>query len=103
MAKLVFDFSELIIYCLHDKKINFTNAISQEVNCKMLLVELFQSIQFACQKELEELLEMNHFHLVEKLYLKEKISKLANKNMTCLFSRDDCLATRELGTKKKTN
>jgi len=78
MAKIVFSFSKLITYCLHDKKRKFTNAIKPEMISKKSLAELFQSLRFICEKELEELWEIDHFHLVESYYIKEKISKLTN-------------------------
>ncbi|CAG8728314.1 34424_t:CDS:2, partial [Racocetra persica] len=38
----------------------------------------YSLLQVACRKELEELLEMNHVHLVERYHIKGKISKLVN-------------------------
>src|SRR5436305_450405 len=78
MAKIVFDFSKLIIYCLHDKKIRFTNAVRQEINCKTFIAELFQNLQIACQEKLEELLEMHHFHLIKRKDIKHKIERLVD-------------------------
>ena len=35
MTQVIFDFSELITDCLHDKEIKFTNAVSQEIDSKV--------------------------------------------------------------------
>ena len=80
MAKIVFDFSELVTNCLHAEKNKFTNAIKLEISCKKFARELFQSLRFTSQGELEELLATNHFHLVESSAIKEKISKVLNNN-----------------------
>src|SRR4051794_27751403 len=80
MAKIIFGFSELIIDCLHDKKRKFTNAIKPKMIGKKTFAELFQNLQFICEKELEELLSTDHFHLVENSYIKEKISKLISND-----------------------
>jgi len=76
MAKIVFDFSELITDCLHDKAEKFTNAIKLETSCKKFVAELFRSFQFASRGELEEVLDSDHFHFVESFYIKEKISEI---------------------------
>lgn len=76
MAKVVFDFSELITNCLHNKKRKFTNAIKLGINNKEFIAELFRSFQFVSRGELEELLSTNHFHFVESSYIKEKISEI---------------------------
>ena len=81
MTKIVFDFSELITDCLHDKEIKFTNAISQEIDGKLFISELFKSLQFVCQEaELEELFQQEHFHFVNSLYTKKKIERLVDND-----------------------
>ena|SRR6185369_9275248 len=87
MARIVFDFSELITTCLHDKEKKFTNAIKLETSCKKFTAELLRSLQFASSGELTELLEADHFHSVESAYIKEKISKIIN---------DDYLYTKRI-------
>jgi hypothetical protein len=47
MVQIVFDFSEIITDCLHDRKIKFTNAISQEIDSKIFIAELFQNLQLS--------------------------------------------------------
>src|SRR5437879_3332910 len=156
MTQVIFDFSELITDCLHEPEIKFTNAISQEIDSKVFISELFQNLKLACSEELKELLEMDHFHLVKSRYIKEKIERLIDndyinleklcqiplgkeprlygnlqkikhsnlylfkslildpnhliyeeikfnklKNLTCLFSETDCLATKKMGLKKQ--
>ena len=157
MTQIVFDFSELIIDCLHDKDIKFTNSLSQEMDRKAFISELFQNLQLACQEtELKELFKREHFHFVQNPYIIGKIERLINnkylelttlcqiplgqtprlygnlqkvkhtnlylfkalildpnhliyeetqfnklKNLTCLFSKTDCLTTRKMGIKKK--
>lgn len=76
MAKIVFSFSGLIIDCLHDKKSKFTNAIKPAIISKKTLAELFQNLQLISQKDLADLWEMDHFHLVESSYIKEKIGTI---------------------------
>ena len=79
MPQIVFDFKDLIIHCLHDKEIGFTNAISQEIDSKTFISELFQNLQLACQEnELKELFQQEHFHFVQKPYVKEKIESLVD-------------------------
>lgn len=79
MSQIVFDFSELITDCLHDKEIKFTNAISQEIESKVFISELFRSLKFTCQEtELKELFKQDHFHFVQNPYIKEKIESLAD-------------------------
>jgi hypothetical protein len=158
MSQIVFDFKDLIINCLHDEEIKFTNAVSPEIDSKQFISELFQNLKLTCQEaELEELFQQEHFHLIRDTYTKEKIEKLVDnpyldynklcqiplshefrlygnlkkikytsiylfkslildpnhliyndqkytklKNLTCLFSEDDCLETKKLGVKKKT-
>lgn len=80
MTKIIFGFSELSTNCLHDKKDKFTNAVKLELISKITFAELFRSLQSICEKELEELLEMDHFHLVENSYIKERISKLVSSD-----------------------
>ena len=59
MSQIVFDFSELITTCLHKPAIKFTNAISQEIDSKTFISELFQNLKLTCQEaELEELFNM---------------------------------------------
>jgi len=157
MSQIVFDFKELITDCLHEPEIKFTNAISQKIENKKFIFELFESFKFACQEtELEELFQQEHFHFIQSSYIKEKIEKLADnpyfdynrlcqiplgqearlygnlkkikhsdfyrfqalifdpnhliyeennfnklKNLTCLFSKKDCLTTRKRGAKNK--
>jgi hypothetical protein len=157
MTQVVFDFSEIITDCLHDKEIKFTNAINQEIDNKVLISELFKNLQLTCQEtELKELFQKEHFHFVQNSYIIEKIERLVDnpyldynklcqiplgqiprlygnlqkikhtklylfkalildpnhliyeekqfnklKNMTCLFSKTDCLETKRLGIKKK--
>ena len=79
MAQIVFDFKDLITYCLHDKEIKFTNAISQEIDSKTFISELFRNLQLTCQEtELRELFHRDHFHFVQKPYVKEKIESLVD-------------------------
>src|SRR3954451_15689159 len=79
MSQVVFDFKELLTNCLHDKEIKFTNAISQGIDSKRFIAELFGNLKFACQEaELEELFKQEHFHLVKSRYIKEKIEKLVD-------------------------
>src|SRR4051794_12766583 len=79
MSQIVFDFKELITDCLHEPEIKFTNAISQEIDNKRFISELFQNLQLTCQEaELKELLERDHFHVVLNSYIKGKIEKLVD-------------------------
>ena len=79
MSQIVFDFGELITNCLHDEENSFTNAISQEMDIKTFISELFQNLKLTCQKtELKELLEREHFHLVKSRNIKEKIESLVD-------------------------
>jgi hypothetical protein len=78
MTQVIFDFSELVTNCLHDKEIKFTNAISQEIDSKKTISELFKGFKLVCRKELKELLEADHSHLVKSRYVKEKIEKLVD-------------------------
>jgi hypothetical protein len=157
MTQILFDFSELITDCLHDKEIKFTNAISHEIDSKAFIAELFQNLQLTCREtELKELFRREHFHFVQKPHIIEKIESLVNspyldynklcqiplgkeprlyrnlkkikhtnlylfkalildpnhliyeetkfnklKNLTCLFSENDCPETRKIGLKGK--
>nr|CAG8530809.1 2856_t:CDS:2 [Entrophospora candida] len=77
--QVIFDFSELIINCLHDEKNSFTNAISPEIDSKVFISELFQNLKLACQEtELKELFRQGHFHFVQNSYIIEKIEKLVD-------------------------
>src|SRR5256885_141906 len=78
MTQIVFDFSELITDCLHEPEIKFTNAISREIDSKTFIAELFKGFKLVCRKELKELLEMDHSHLVKSRYIKEKIESLVD-------------------------
>jgi len=78
MSQVIFDFSELITDCLHDQEINFTNAIIQGLDSKKTISELFKDFKLVCRKELRELLEMDHSHLVKSRYIKEKIERLVD-------------------------
>jgi hypothetical protein len=79
MTQIVFDFSELIIDCLHDKDIKFTNSLSQEMDRKAFISELFQNLQLACQEtELKELFKRERFHFVQNPYIIGKIERLIN-------------------------
>ncbi len=79
MTQIVFDFKDLIIHCLHDKEIKFTNAVNLEIDAKNFISELFQNLKLTCQEaELEELLERDHFHLLHNPYTKKKIEKLVD-------------------------
>ncbi|CAG8755708.1 12036_t:CDS:2, partial [Cetraspora pellucida] len=49
---------------------------SKKKDGRTSIAELFQNLKLACQRELEELLEMDHFHLVKSRYIKEKIERL---------------------------
>jgi hypothetical protein len=56
MAQVIFDFKELIVDCLHDEEIKFTNAINPEIDRKRFISELFENLKFTCQEaDLEEL------------------------------------------------
>ena len=157
MPQIVFDFKDLIIHCLHDKEVKFTNAIRQEMDNKAFVSELFQNLQLTCQEtELKELFRQEHFHFIQNSYVAGKIERLVGKpyldynklcqiplgkeprlygnlqkvkhtnlylfkslvldpnhliyneqnfkklkNLTCLFSKKDCLETKKPGTKKK--
>ncbi|CAG8824895.1 39729_t:CDS:10 [Gigaspora margarita] len=61
--------------CLFEE---FTNAISQELEAKPFVAELSQNLKLACREELEELLKMDHFHLIKSRYIKEKIENLVD-------------------------
>lgn len=79
MAQIVFDFSGLITYCLHDKEIKFSNAIGSEIDSKIFISQLFQNLQITCQEtELKKLFQQEHFHFVQKPYIKEKIERLVD-------------------------
>src|SRR5438128_3335294 len=79
MSQIVFDFSELIINCLHEPEIKFTNAISQEIDSKTFIAELFQNLQLTCQEtELKELFQQEHFHFVQNPHIIEKIESLVD-------------------------
>ena len=81
MSQVDFDFSELIIHCLHDEKIRFTNAISLEIDSKTFISELFQNLQMICQEtELKELFRQEHFHFVQNPYIVGKVEKLVDKS-----------------------
>lgn len=69
MSQVIFDFSELIADCLHDQEINFTNAIVRGLDSKKTISELFKDFKLVCRKELRELLEMDHSHLVKSRYI----------------------------------
>ena len=159
MPEIIFDFKELITDCLHDPEIKFTNAVSQEIDSKVFISELFQNLRLTCQEaELKELFRQEHFHFVQNSYIIEKIERLVGnpyldynklcqiplgkeprlygnlqkikhtnlylfkvlifdpnhliyeetkfnklKNLTCLFSKTDCSATRKMGLKKIRN
>src|SRR6185312_1144776 len=79
MPQILFDFSELITDCLHEPEVKFTNAISQELDSKAFISELFQNLQLTCQKtELKELFKKEHFHFVQNSYVIEKIERLVD-------------------------
>lgn len=79
MTQVIFDFSKLIINCLHDKELSFTNAISPETDSKQFVSELFQNLQLTCQEtELKELFQREHFHFVQNSYIIEKIEILVD-------------------------
>ena len=79
MTRVAFDFSEVVIDCLHDEEIKFTNAIDPEVDSSEFIAELFQNLRLTCQEaELEELFKQEHFHFVNSLYIKKKIERLVN-------------------------
>ena len=79
MSQIIFDFKDLIAHCLHDEEIKFTNAISQEIDSKTFILELFQNLKLTCQEaELEELFKLEHFHLIRDTYIRRKIIKLVN-------------------------
>src|SRR3954451_11996899 len=157
MTQIVFDFKDLITYCLHDEEIEFTNAFNPEIDSKAFISELFQNLKLTCQEtELEELFQQEHFHLIRDTHTKKKIEILVDnpyskldrlcqipltqgfrlygnlkrvkhtnlylfkslivdpnhliyhhenkykklKNLTCLFSKTNCLKTRKMGSKK---
>src|SRR4051794_1519153 len=80
MSQVVFDFSELIIHCLHREEIEFTNAFNPEIDSKVFISELFQNLQSICQEaELKELFQRKHFHFIQKPHIAEKIEKLVDK------------------------
>src|SRR5215469_9220120 len=79
MSQIIFDFKDLIIHCLHDKEIGFTNAISPEIDSKIFISELFRNLQMICQEtEIKELFRQDHFHFVQNPYIKEKIESLVD-------------------------
>jgi len=79
MTQVIFDFSELITDCLHNKEIKFTNAISPKIDSKAFVSELFQNLQLTCQEtELKELFKREHFHFVQNSYVIEKIERLVD-------------------------
>src|SRR2546425_8540093 len=79
MTQVVFDFKDLITRYLHDKEIRFTNAISSKIDSKKFISELFRNLKLTCQEsEVEELFQKDHFHFIEKPYIRGKIEKLVN-------------------------
>lgn len=79
MTQIVFDFSTLITHCLHNKEIEFTNAINPKIDSKNFISELFQNLKSVCQEaELEELFQQDHFHFIHNDYTKKKIEKLVD-------------------------
>src|SRR5436853_5667309 len=79
MAQVIFDFSELITDCLHDKEIKFTNAINPEIDSKAFISQLFQNLKLTCQEtELEELFQQEHFHFVQSPHTIRKIKKIVD-------------------------
>jgi len=74
MAKIVPDFSEVIIHCLHEKE--FTNAIPKNINYKSIIFNFFQLFRLCGQSGLKTLLQEEHFHIVNSNTIKEKIAKL---------------------------
>ena len=66
MAQITFDFKDLIVHCLHDKEIKFTNAISEKLASKVFISELFLNLQIICQEtEIKELFQQEHFHFIQ--------------------------------------
>ncbi|CAG8455856.1 2006_t:CDS:2 [Ambispora gerdemannii] len=52
----------------------------EEIDSKVFISELFQNLKLTCQEaELEELLERDHFHVVNNSYVKGKIENLLTK------------------------
>src|SRR5438045_8810969 len=79
MSQVVFDFKDLITHCLHNEEIEITNAISPEIDGKEFISELFQNLKLTCKEaELEELFKKEHFHLVKRRHIKEKIERLVD-------------------------
>jgi|SRR6185312_5124425 len=76
MTKIIPDFSEVIIYCIHSSE--FTNAILKNSNYKALIFSFFQLFRLSCRSDLKTLLEEEHFHIVNSSIIREKIAKLAN-------------------------
>ena len=50
MSQVLFDFSGLIMDCLHDKEIKFTNAVSQEIDAKYLLLNYLEVLNLFVRK-----------------------------------------------------
>src|SRR3954449_8230773 len=81
MTQVVFDFKDLITSCLHNEEVEFTNAFNPEIDSKIFISELFQNLKSVCQEtELEELFNQEHFHFVEKPYVKKKIEGLIDND-----------------------
>src|SRR5947208_1293672 len=74
MTKTFFDFSEMMIGCLHEQ--GFTNTIKQD-KLKAILAELFKTTQFFSSNDFEEAAEeLDNCHIVQPEYMKTRLRQL---------------------------
>lgn len=76
MPKTFFDFSGLIIGCLHQD--GFTNTVKKE-EIKTILTELLQMVQIFSANDFHQTAQkIEHCHEVKSEYLKDRIGQLTN-------------------------
>lgn len=76
MSKTFFDFSEMIIGCLHQD--GFTNTVKKE-EVKVMLSELLQMVQIFSANDFRQIAQkIEHCHEVKSEYLKDRIGQLTN-------------------------
>lgn len=74
MSNTWFDFSEMIINCLHQD--GFTNVVKKG-EIKVMLAELLQAVQVFGANDFRQIAqEIEHCHEVKSEYLKERIGQL---------------------------
>ena len=74
MAKTLFDFSEMVVVCIHAE--DFTNALKAD-EIKTTLANFFITVKDYSQYSLNEMSEIDrHCHEIKSEYLKWRIGKL---------------------------